>query len=83
MILPIYLPSISISKASVTPRDPLHLPLRQDLVRSEARFAALEPSVLQLREELEEMRKLRLGSDVDMDSMDQISQDEGVQGFQG
>ena len=30
----------------------------QDLVRYEARFAALEPSVSQLREELEEMRKL-------------------------
>ncbi|CAL1143804.1 unnamed protein product, partial [Cladocopium goreaui] len=30
----------------------------KDLVRSEARFAALEPSVLQLREELEEMRKM-------------------------
>lgn len=30
----------------------------KDLVRSEARFAALEPSVLQLREELEGMRKM-------------------------
>eukprot|EP00435_Cladocopium_sp_Y103_P052551 s1209_g16.t1 len=30
----------------------------KDLVRQEARFAALEPSVVQLREELEEMRKM-------------------------
>ena len=37
----------------------------QDLVRSEARFAALEPSVLQLREELEEMRKMRLGNETE------------------
>jgi len=37
----------------------------KDLVRYEARFAALEPSVSQLREELEEMRKLlyRCGAD--------------------
>ena len=37
----------------------------QDLVRSEARFAALEPSVLQLREELEGMRKMRLGNETE------------------